>query len=122
MTTYNEIQVQSLPTQYAGAITLGTIEDVSTPVTVLVYYENLRTPEQYSATSAVDGTVTITIPTSNRLLDGHYRFCVVLNFSRMIAPITINYAGTDVSVKYLNMKTYPNCVDVDRDWETIMTI
>lgn len=114
MTTYNQIQVQSLPTQYAGAITIAKIEDVSTACTVLLYYGGLSIPEQYTATSAVDGTVTITIPTDNRLINGTYRFKVIIDSSKAQVPWTITYQGSEVTVSEIVMQTFQNCADVDQ--------
>ncbi len=113
-TTFNQIQVQSLPTQYAGALTIGKISDVSTACTVLMYYGALRIPEQFSTTSAVDGTVTITIPTTNRLIDGSYRLLVILDSDKSQVPWTVTYESQEVTVSEILMKTFINCADIDQ--------
>lgn len=114
MATYNDIQVQQLPAQYAGDITIGKIADVSTACTVLVYFGGLRIPEQYSATSTVDGTLVITIPTTNRLISGNYRFLVILDSSKEQKPWAVTYGGVEVTVDEIHMRVFQNCVDVDQ--------
>lgn len=114
MPTYNHIRVQNLPVNYAGDLTIGTIEDASTAVLVYLYYNGLsRASYELSATSAVDGTVVVTIPTDNRLQRGHYSIKVVVAASYEPRTITVTYQGSEVEVWALELDTEMNCGDVD---------
>ena len=114
MPTYNNIRVQSLPVNYAGDLTLGKIEDVSTNVLVYLYYENLPfASQELTTTTTVDGTVTVTIPTDNRLQRGHYRFETVLASSYEKKPFIMTYEGSEVNVWAIELDTEMNCGDVD---------
>lgn len=113
-TTYSILKMQPLPALYAGALTIGKIGVNSLAIRVKMFYNGLDVPTIYTATSTADGTVTITIPTTARLVQGCYKFVVERADNFQCLNWVVTYNSATVNVCTVAIDVYRNCSNVDQ--------